>query len=89
MNTEEQNQTKHLIPGLHFAMKHELSQSEMEIFWALNQKPMSSNDLVQLTKRHTSTVNNALTRLKLKKLIKCSTIIMATKVYSINCEVLR
>jgi predicted transcriptional regulator len=59
-----------LVPGLSFAVKHELTLKEMEAFIPFIDKPLTSEELGNILKKPYTTLNHLVMRLKLKGLLQ-------------------
>jgi len=58
-----------LIPGMKFAIKHNLTQKETEVLVPFLEKPYTTSELSELLKAHKTTLHHVIQRLKLKNLL--------------------
>lgn len=58
-----------LIPGLKFAIEHELTLRDMEVLVLFLEKPLTNSEAAKILKAVPSTLHKTLQRLKMRKLL--------------------
>ncbi len=58
-----------LIPGLKFAIEHELTRREIEVFVLFLEKPLTNSEVAEVLRAMPSTIHKTVQRLKMKRLL--------------------
>ena len=73
-----------LEKGLKFAIEHEMSQKEMELFLIFMDNPTSTTEIAREMGAKMTTIHSIVSRLKLKGLIKLINNSGQYKIYGVN-----
>ena len=74
--------SKNLVSGFEFAIKHKLSVKEMEILALILQKPLTTQEVADMMGANKNTVHQVIKRLKMKQMLKvCSVSSVGAQMY--------